>query len=123
MAEKINILIQLSRNDIKAKYANSLLGIIWAFAMPLATILVFWYVFQLGFKNLPVEDAPYIFDRFYKADKSHTVGKGTGLGLAICKRILEKHGQSIRLVPSATGAAFEFTLKSGHAPEPAHREA
>ena len=69
------------------------------------------------------EDAPYIFDRFYKADKSHTVGKGTGLGLAICKRILEKHGQSIRLVPSATGAAFEFTLKSGHAPEPAHREA
>ena len=60
MAEKINILIQLSRNDIKAKYANSLLGIIWAFAMPLATILVFWYVFQLGFKNLPVEDAPYI---------------------------------------------------------------
>ena len=59
------------------------------------------------------EDAPYIFDRFYKADKSHTVGKGTGLGLAICKRILEKHGQAIRLVPQSTGAAFEFTLESG----------
>ena len=28
--------------------------------MPLITILVFWYVFQLGFKNLPVGDAPYI---------------------------------------------------------------
>ncbi|MBR5383003.1 MAG: HAMP domain-containing histidine kinase, partial [Clostridia bacterium] len=69
------------------------------------------------------EDAPYIFDRFYKADKSHTVGKGTGLGLAICKRIIEKHGQSIRLVPSTSGAAFEFTLKSGHVPEPVHREA
>ncbi|MBQ7455367.1 MAG: HAMP domain-containing histidine kinase [Clostridia bacterium] len=61
------------------------------------------------------EDAPYIFDRFYKADKSHTVGKGTGLGLAICKRILEKHGQTIRLLPSSEGAAFEFTLES--APE------
>ena len=63
------------------------------------------------------EDAPYIFDRFYKADKSHTVGKGTGLGLAICKRILEKHGQAIRLLPQSTGAAFEFTLESGHAEE------
>lgn len=56
----MNTLIQLSRNDIKAKYANSLFGIVWAFAMPLVTILVFWYVFQLGFKNLPVDDAPYI---------------------------------------------------------------
>ena len=28
--------------------------------MPLVTILVFWYVFQRGFKNLPVGDTPYI---------------------------------------------------------------
>lgn len=56
------------------------------------------------------QDAPHIFDRFYKADKAHTTGKGTGLGLAICQRIMEKHGQSIRLVPTETGAAFEFTL-------------
>ena len=58
--EQLHTLIQLSRNDIKAKYANSLLGIVWAFAMPLVTILVFWYVFHLGFKNLPVGNAPYI---------------------------------------------------------------
>ena len=63
------------------------------------------------------EDAPYIFDRFYKADKSHTVGKGTGLGLAISKRILEKHGQTIRLLPRDIGAAFEFTLENGHTEE------
>lgn len=58
--EKLRTLFQLARNDIKSKYSNSLLGIVWAFAMPLVTILVFWYVFQLGFKNLPVGDAPYI---------------------------------------------------------------
>ena len=63
------------------------------------------------------EDAPFIFDRFYKADKSHTVGKGTGLGLAISKRILEKHGQSLRLLPDGPGAAFEFTLENGHGEE------
>ena len=59
------------------------------------------------------EDAPQIFDRFYKADKAHTAGKGTGLGLAICRRIMERHGQSIRLLPSDQGAAFEITLATG----------
>ena len=62
-------------------------------------------------------DAPYVFDRFYKADKAHTVGKGTGLGLSICKRIMERHKQSIRLLPSDKGATFEFTLDSGRAPQ------
>ena len=62
------------------------------------------------------EDAAHIFDRFYKADKAHTVGKGTGLGLAICKRIMEKHGQQIRLVSGENGAEFEFTLAIGQAP-------
>lgn len=56
----LRMIIQLARNDIKSRYANSFLGIIWAFVMPLITILVFWYVFQMGFKNLPVGDAPYI---------------------------------------------------------------
>ncbi len=63
------------------------------------------------------EDAPYVFDRFYKADKAHTVGKGTGLGLAICKRIMERHHQSIRLLNTDIGAAFEFTLDNGRAPQ------
>ena len=63
------------------------------------------------------EDAPYIFDRFYKADKSHTVGNGTGLGLAISKRIMDKHGQTLRLLPDSPGAAFEFTLEYAHTEE------
>lgn len=60
------------------------------------------------------EDRPHIFERFYKADKAHTVGKGsgTGLGLSICQRILQQHGQSIRLLPSDSGAAFVFTLEA-----------
>ena len=62
------------------------------------------------------EDRPHIFERFYKADKAHTVGKGsgTGLGLSICQRILQQHGQNIRLLPSETGAAFEFTLEASN---------
>ena len=60
LKKKSYTLIQLSKNDINARYANSFLGIAWAYVMPLVTILVFWYVFQLGFKNPPINDAPYI---------------------------------------------------------------
>ena len=57
------------------------------------------------------EDRERIFDRFFTADRAHTAGKGTGLGLSICKRIMEMHGQSIRLLETETGAAFRFTLE------------
>lgn len=61
------------------------------------------------------EDREHIFERFYKADKAHTAGKGTGLGLSICKRIMDLHGQSIRLIDAPKGVAFEFTLDKGAA--------
>ena len=64
-------------------------------------------------EGIPAEHLPHIFERFYKADKAHTAGKGTGLGLSICRRILEAHGQTIRLLPTEKGAAFEFTLEKG----------
>ncbi len=57
------------------------------------------------------EDRDKIFDRFFTADRAHTAGKGTGLGLSICKRIMEMHGQSIRLLDTEQGAAFRFTLE------------
>ena len=56
-------------------------------------------------------DRDRIFDRFFTADRAHTAGKGTGLGLSICKRIMEMHGQSIRLLDTEEGAAFRFTLE------------
>jgi PAS domain S-box-containing protein len=40
------------------------------------------------------EDLPHIFDRFYRADKSHT-GSGVGLGLSIVKWVAELHGGEV----------------------------
>ena len=60
------------------------------------------------------EDRDKIFDRFFTADRAHTAGKGTGLGLSICKRIMEMHGQSIRLLDTEEGAAFRFTLEKNN---------
>jgi len=56
------------------------------------------------------EDRPRVFERFFTADRAHTSGKGTGLGLSICQRILEMHGQRIRLLDTEQGAAFAFSL-------------
>ena len=81
------------------------------------------FIMNDGAAILP-EDQPHVFERFYKSDKAHTIGKdsGTGLGLSICRRIVEMHGQTIRLVPTQKGAAFEFTLRKGTSPrKPGHR--
>ena len=60
------------------------------------------------------EDLPFIFDRFYKADKAHTSGMGTGLGLSIVKKIIEQHGQTIKVNSTlGVGTEFVFTLPLG----------
>lgn len=56
------------------------------------------------------EDRARVFDRFFTVDRAHTSGKGTGLGLSICQRIMEMHGQSIKLLDTEEGTAFAFTL-------------
>ncbi len=62
--------------------------------------------------GIPPEDLPYVFDRFYKSDKSRGLDKtGTGLGLYIVKTIIDAHGEHIK-VSSEQGkfCKFEFTL-------------
>ena len=54
------MLIMLVKNDLKARYAGSFLGLVWAFAQPVMTILVFWIVFQLGFRQAPVDNTVFI---------------------------------------------------------------
>lgn len=58
--KEVRMVMRLAKNDFKAKYSASAFGVLWAFVQPLATVLVFWYVFQAGFKTPPVNDMPYI---------------------------------------------------------------
>jgi signal transduction histidine kinase len=62
--------------------------------------------------GIPEEDQPYIWERFYKVDKSHSGNKGTGLGLSIVKKIIDQHGERITLQSRpGSGAVFTFSLK------------
>ena len=56
----VRLIKSLSKNDFKNKYASSYLGIVWGFISPLVTIVVYWFVFQVGFRSQDVGDVPYV---------------------------------------------------------------
>ena len=53
------LILSLAKNDFKSKYTGSYFGIVWAFVQPVCTILVFWFVFEIGFRSAPVSDIPF----------------------------------------------------------------
>lgn len=65
--------------------------------------------------GIPEEDIPFVFERFYKADKARTRGRsGTGLGLAIVKNIIEAHSGQISVHSKLNeGTTFTFFIPKG----------
>ncbi len=62
--------------------------------------------------GIPPEHLPYVFDRFYRADRARARQTGgAGLGLAIVKQLVLAHGGAITAESTpGQGSTFTFTL-------------
>ena len=63
-------------------------------------------------EGIASEDAPFVFDRFYRGDRARARdGAGSGLGLAIARGIVEAHGGRIWIESTpGSGATVAFSL-------------
>lgn len=60
----------------------------------------------MGISN---QDLPYIFERFYRADKSrNSINQGTGIGLAVVKELIDAHNAEIEVESDKSGTTFKL---------------
>jgi two-component system OmpR family sensor kinase/two-component system sensor histidine kinase BaeS len=69
------------------------------------------FVVQDTGEGISAQDLPFIFDRFWKGDRSraHSQGSGSGLGLAIARQLVQAHGGTIN-AESQPGVGTKFLI-------------
>ena len=68
-------------------------------------------VFSNSGSSIAEEDLPYIFERFYRADRSLSrLAGGAGIGLAIVKELIEAHGGQVGADSSPSETSIWFIL-------------
>jgi signal transduction histidine kinase len=60
--------------------------------------------------GIPTEDLPFVFDRFWRGDKSRSERTHSGLGLAIAKQLVRAHGGTLA-VQSVMGKGSSFVME------------
>lgn len=61
--------------------------------------------------DIPTNEVPHLFERFYRVDKSRDRSRGgAGIGLAIVKQLVEGSGGEVGVESSANHASFWFSL-------------
>ncbi|HAB61555.1 MAG TPA: hypothetical protein DCE48_12845, partial [Lachnospiraceae bacterium] len=102
------VLYNLIENSMK--YIDSTHGFIQLIAKREKGILSI-HIIDNGI-GISAEDIPYVFDKFYRAEKSRSSNvPGSGLGLSICKYIINQHdGEIYCRSRKSNGSEFWFTL-------------
>lgn len=58
---KRKLIWDLAKADFRKRFVGSYFGIIWMFVQPIVTVLVYYFVFGLGFRSGdPIEGVPYV---------------------------------------------------------------
>ncbi len=55
-----SMILALALRDLQSRYVGTLGGMLWAFAHPLAVVLVFYLVFAIGFRSQGPVNTPFI---------------------------------------------------------------
>lgn len=59
--EKNSMIMSLAKSDFKKRFVGSFFGLVWMFVQPLATVLVYTLIFQVGFRSTPpLANVPYV---------------------------------------------------------------
>jgi ABC-type polysaccharide/polyol phosphate export permease len=54
------LILELAKNDFRARYTGSLLGVTWAFAQPVLTIVLYLFIYKVGFRTAPPQQVPFV---------------------------------------------------------------
>ncbi|MBQ9420291.1 MAG: ABC transporter permease [Lachnospiraceae bacterium] len=61
LKDKRKMIAGLAASDFKKRFVGSYFGVVWMFVNPVVTVLIFFFIFQLGMKSVPpVPDTPYV---------------------------------------------------------------
>lgn len=59
--KKRKLIWDLAKADFKKRFVGSYFGVVWMFVQPIVTVLIYFFIFQVGFKSIPpVPDVPYV---------------------------------------------------------------
>lgn len=58
--DKRKLVLDLAKADFKKRFVGSYLGVFWIFVQPVVSIIIYYFIFQLGFKSNPQADVPYV---------------------------------------------------------------
>lgn len=109
-------LVNVARNAVQAMRGTPEPRVLAIRVDPLPAVQALRVVVEDTGPGIAAEDRGRIFDPFFTRKP---LGEGTGLGLAISRGIVEQHGGTLRLTPSATGGVrAEVTLAAAPAPAP-----
>lgn len=61
IVRKRRLILDLAKADFRKRFVGSYFGVVWMFVQPLVTVLIYFFIFQVGFKSTPpVAGASYL---------------------------------------------------------------